>query len=220
MILLLFKIKALLRTLLVVALLRETAAFVAPFRGSRSSSVCSMTSTMEPPSFSPHYSQQDDNNPESIFLDKTFQLEEKEDHANCITELWLLPDHTVKVGQSDGPRTAYEEGSWSHEPHLYPPEYAFAMKLHRTFQTGYKGTDMGEFSFTVSRTYVGSLTEIGSVLGVEGFIYHNEDDDVGSPMGNVGFFSMIDTTSSEDDEEDEDNENGFGNNLFKILFSY
>jgi hypothetical protein len=146
-------------------------------------------------------------------LGKVFQLEENEDHANCITELWLLDDHTVHVGQSDGPLTASVEGNWSYEPHLYPPEYAFAMKLHRTFKTGYKGTDMGEFSFTVSRTYVGSLIEIGSVLGVEGSIYHNEDGDSDSPMGNVGFFSMIDTTPSEDEMGDEDSgEDGFGNN--------
>ncbi|KAL3910038.1 MAG: hypothetical protein SGARI_002313, partial [Bacillariaceae sp.] len=79
------------------------------------------------------------------------------------------------------------------------------MKLFRDYKTGYKGTDMGEFSFTVSRTFVGSLTEIGTVLGMEGAMYHNDEVDTdsltSSLMGQVGFFSMIDTTPSEEDED-------------------
>jgi hypothetical protein len=168
-----------------------------------------LQSTTQPPQ---HQSLSNNDIERESLMGRRFQLEEKEDRANCITELLLNSDHTVAVGQSDGPLFTIATGSWSFDQELFPLDVAFAMTLDRTFKAGYKGTDMGEFTFVVSRTYVGSLTQVGGVIAVEGSIYKDPDEeDDGTTtttaiMGRVGFFSMIDTTPTKDEEEDDDDD--------------
>mmetsp|Transcript_11395 Transcript_11395/g.20129 ORF Transcript_11395/g.20129 Transcript_11395/m.20129 type:complete len:187 (-) Transcript_11395:138-698(-) len=138
---------------------------------------------------------------------KRFQLEEQEeDQYRCITELCLLPDHTLQVGNSDGPRFASASGTWKY----VEDGSALSITLHRTFRTGHSGTDMGEFSFIVSRELVGELTHVGSALAiVAGDIYssvsYNDNDEIqllASSAIRLGFFSMIDTTPQQEPEDD------------------
>jgi hypothetical protein len=165
------------------------------------------------------------NQEEEQFFNKQFQLEEQEDRNMCITELTLLEDHTVLFGQSDGPlfNGTSSFGTWSYDGRSFPSSAAFAMKLHRVYNTGSSSTDMGEFTFTVTRVYVGELMHVGgTTLGVEGSIYDIPDDledeetgaaadstltallGISSTAKRVGFFCIIDTTPTQDDEDDED----------------
>ncbi|KAG7355194.1 hypothetical protein IV203_004550 [Nitzschia inconspicua] len=143
-----------------------------------------------------------------LLIGRPFQLEEKEDSANCITEIVLQSDHTIYVGQSDGPLFQKAVGSWSYDQEAFPSDVAFAMKLYRTYKAGYKGSDMGEFSFVVSRIFVGYLTQVGHAIAIEGSIYNDDDEEDATILGardgrmaRVGFFSMIDTTPSKEDQE-------------------
>ena len=69
------------------------------------------------------------------------------------------------------------------------------MKLARTFISGSdneKNTNIGEFNYSVERTYVGNIQLVGgSLLAVNGEIL-----DIDEIFGDrrVGFFNMLDTT--------------------------
>ena len=71
----------------------------------------------------------------------------------------------------------------------------FTMKLTRTFISGSdneKNTNIGEFNYSVERTYAGNIQLVGgSLLAVNGEIL-----DIDEIFGDrrVGFFNMIDTT--------------------------
>ena len=163
---------------------------------------------------------------EQPLVSRRYQLEEQEDRNNCITEVLLLEDHTVVIGQSDGPLFDLEKsyGIWSYNSQEFTEDIAYAMKVCRTYNTGSKRSDMGEFSFSVCRVYIGEVVNVGNVLGVEGSIYEipddeNDDDDlytdsndsslrsllgISSTAKRVGFFSMIDTTPQDDEEDGDD----------------
>jgi hypothetical protein len=70
----------------------------------------------------------------------------------------------------------------------------FKMTLMREYESGQetkRGTDMGEFKFSVERTFTGELGFVGECVAVTGAI-HSVDDTVGDRE--VGFFNLIDTT--------------------------
>jgi hypothetical protein len=114
-----------------------------------------------------------------------FQLEELEDRYSCVTEIFLKTDKTVDVFETDGPIPSESWGTWEQSGDF------FVLNFQRTFRTGRKGTDMGEFSYSVERSFVGEMTMVGGQLAVKGSI-HSVDDLVGDRQ--VGFFSMLDTT--------------------------
>jgi hypothetical protein len=163
---------------------------------------------------------------QELLIGRPFQLEEKEDHANCVTEIVLHSDHTITIGQSDGPLFQQAVGSWSFDQESFPSDVAFAMKLQRTYKAGYKGSDMGEFSFVVTRTFVGALTQVGHAVAVEGSIYNDGGDEseifdgLRSGMGRVGFFSMIDTTPTKEEEENDEKQNPRPNFMMRTSTSF
>jgi hypothetical protein len=172
------------------------------------------------------------NDVELALANRRYQLEEQEDIQLCLTEIRLLGDHSLVMGQSDGPIFDADEsyGIWSYNDVSFSSEVAFAMKLRRVYKYNSRSSSssslfgMGEFSFTVCRVYVGELIQVGNVVGVEGSIYElpeedeEEEDDIAtsndlrtllgitSTSKRVGFFSMIDTTPSSQEEDDEDDE--------------
>jgi hypothetical protein len=133
----------------------------------------------------------------------SFQLEEMEDQDTCSTEITLLPDGTVQVGETDGPLFVSASGTWSVDPTNPQGAFAFEMKLARQFEAGHEAssfTDIGEFSFTVERWYVGDINRVGERLAVSGSIHAMEDLEVfgASPPSDlaVGYFNMIDANDS------------------------
>jgi hypothetical protein len=117
---------------------------------------------------------------------RSFQLEENEGGNTCITEVFLAEDYTLQVGDTDGPLPAKTLGSW-----ILRDDGLFAMNICRTFNTGYSGSDLGEFSFVVERDFSGHVTKVGSLLALEGSS-HIPDDLLGDVK--VGYFSMLDVT--------------------------
>ena len=122
--------------------------------------------------------------------DKYFQLDEREDKEESITEVLLKQNYAVEVGETDGPPPIESKGTWE----LIDGQ--FKMTIDRTFETG-EGkktgheSDMGVFAFTVKRTYTGTVSRIGERMSVDGII-HIIDDVLGDQE--VGYFSLIDTT--------------------------
>ena len=117
---------------------------------------------------------------------RCFQLEENEGSNSCITEIILADDFSLQVGTTDGPLPAKAGGTW-----MIREDGLFAMNLCRTFNTGYSGSDLGEFSFVVERDFAGQVTEVGELLALEGSA-HISDDLLGDAK--VGYFSMLDVT--------------------------
>jgi hypothetical protein len=125
---------------------------------------------------------------------KYFQLEENEDGYSAITEVFLSDeDNALLVGQTDGPIPTESQGTW-----MVREDGKFAMNLVRTFKTGRKGTDLGEFYFSVDRSFVGEVTTVGSCLAIGG-VAHSVDD-----LGDreVGYFAMIDTANMREDGQE------------------
>ena len=118
-----------------------------------------------------------------------------EDADTATTEVLLNVDHTVTVGETDGPLHKTAEGTWKEN------DQNFEMVLTRRFQAGREGmvfTDMGEFEFDVVRTFTGEMTMVGASAAVQGGI-HSSDEILGDQE--VGFFNMIDTTNERLEQE-------------------
>ena len=141
-----------------------------------------------------------------------FQLEELEDAESSTTDVLLNADRTVTLGQTNGPRFLSGRGTWSESVAGYKSDdqsspgtftRLFNLRLERTYlggnkkkegdaDWGYTDTNIGEFAYTVERTYAGECFIVGgSVFAMTGDII-----DVDEVFGDrrVGFFNMIDTT--------------------------
>jgi len=131
----------------------------------------------------------------SSIQERYFQLEELEDASSATTEIFLNADHTLSIGETDGPLFLKATGTWQQQADQ------FLMSLTRTYQGGTEKrevTSMGEFPFQVVRTFVGDVTSVGDLVSVSGKITSNDD-----VMGekNVGYFHLIDTTNDRLGEE-------------------
>lgn len=126
---------------------------------------------------------------------KHFQLEELEDSEKSTTDIILNSDYTVTVGRTDGPLITSSYGSWSDSGDQ--DKTFFDMKLSRTYVAGGDSKDdtaIGDFEYTVERTFKGEATLVGgSLIAMEGVVL-----DVDEIFGTreVGFFNMIDTTEA------------------------
>jgi len=116
---------------------------------------------------------------------KYYQLEEKEDKESCTTELFLLEDGRIEFGATDGPVWSEASGHWE----VIPGTDDFRMDIRRKYNTGQKGSDMGEFSFEVSRSFVGTMIEIGESVAIDGVM---KAEDLGGDDTEIGYFNMID----------------------------
>jgi len=143
----------------------------------------------------------------SLANSKYFQLEEMEDQECCTTEVYLADDGSVRVSttQTDGPPPSSASGTWEEREGSSSGDTEgeesspFRMMIARTFGTGVGiGADSG--SFTVERTFRGSLAKVGDAVSITGSM-HILDDIRGEI--DVGFFSMIDTTDARDYEKEE-----------------
>lgn len=120
---------------------------------------------------------------------KFFNLEELEDKDTAITEIFLHEDGRVDFFETDGPIPLSAEGKWElngEELNLF---------ITRKFEAGKeesKDTDMGEFDYTVDRSYVGRMSKVGGLLAFEGDMHDVGDN---NQDRKVGFFEMIDTTA-------------------------
>ena len=120
-----------------------------------------------------------------------------EDKDTRITEVYLNANGSATLGKTDGPVFTQAQGSWNKQGNT------FKMTLVRTYEAGKEkgtATDMGEFTFSVERTYTGDLSMVGGKTAMSGIIH--QIDDVGSDR-EVGFFNMIDTTKERLGEKDE-----------------
>lgn len=149
---------------------------------------------------------------EKEFSGRYWQLEELEDREASRTEIFLSEDKTVKVGMTDGPLPDSIKGTWS----IDDENETFEMTIERKYQAGQTNakdpTAIGEFSFSVSRTYKGELTQVGGYNAVMGSMEIPHDT-----WGKVdcGYFNIIDTSeerekwnvSSELEQEQQDEEN-------------
>jgi len=115
-----------------------------------------------------------------------------EDQDTCTTELFLKDDHTIEFGQTDGPVYLDATGTWN----VPPGTDDYTMVIKRTYGSGSDGRDMGEFTYKVTRTYIGEMTNVGASVGITG-VAHTLGPSV---EGNqeVGFFNMIDGTDERD----------------------
>ncbi|KAL3934549.1 MAG: hypothetical protein SGBAC_009753, partial [Bacillariaceae sp.] len=121
---------------------------------------------------------------------REFQLEEKEDKDVEQTRIWLNPDGTVTLQDTDGPQFINYQGRWSM---IDEEGYPFRMLLDRVYGGGMKAahaTSMGEFDYTVRREFVGDLNMIGSTVNVEGVVHLLDDN--GAQGFEVGYFALID----------------------------
>lgn len=108
-----------------------------------------------------------------------YQLEELEDAEASTTDIFLNADNTVIIGESDGPLCTSSSGKWSDFAPSDSGAATFEMVLTRTFITGSEkgksvnsaNTAIGEFEYTVVRTYRGEVSMVGgSVLTMNGEI--------------------------------------------------
>ena len=144
-------------------------------------------------------------------IGKYFQMEEMEDREACTTEVILNPNSTVTTLETNGPIHIAANGMWK----LDKLTGDFIMTLHRTYEAGRDSkisTDVGVFTFTTVRKFIGRLYNIGIKQGISGNIYDVtsgalednssladlDDTTPVTELRKVGFFEMIDTTLSED----------------------
>ena len=126
---------------------------------------------MKPSAKSLHYSmpgaepQEASAIPPPPVFSKYFQLEEKEDNEDSTTELFLWGNGDVHVGETDGPPPIRASGHWTQDGNK------FEMVIKRTFDAGKDGTDMGNFSFSVERGFVGTVSSIGPATLIEGAMH-------------------------------------------------
>ena len=114
-----------------------------------------------------------------------------------MTEIRLNADNSVTIGETDGPLFTAATGTWS------ATAETLTMTLSRTYSAGSESavaTDMGEFSFTVDRTFTGNLYMVGAKLAVEGSVHaldeHGDNE--------VGYFEMIDVTKEREGLKDDE----------------
>jgi hypothetical protein len=120
--------------------------------------------------------------------EKFYQLEEMEDASTCTTELYLKLDHSIEFGQTDGPVYLDAFGEWN----VKPGTDDYTMVIKRIYGTGSDGRDMGEFTYELSRTYVGEMTQVGESVAITGIAHTLGPRIAGNQE--VGFFNMIDAT--------------------------
>lgn len=111
-----------------------------------------------------------------------------EDKETCTTELFLNTDRTITFGESNGPLAAASVGEWQ----VKTGTNDFTMKIVRSFNSGQSNTDMGEFNFEVTRTYVGDMTMVGACVGITGVTFSAAP--FGEEKQEVGYFNMIDSS--------------------------
>ena len=97
---------------------------------------------------------------------KFFQLEELEDRDTCTTEIFLSADGRVMLTETDGPPPTSTTGSWERVGNK-----DFKMTLLRSFGGGSSSTDMGEFAFTVERTFTGEFSVVGESVHISGSVH-------------------------------------------------
>lgn len=97
---------------------------------------------------------------------KFYQLEEKEDKESSTTEIFLSSDGTVTLAETDGPPPLRSFGTWSQNGDN------FEMQIKKTFGTGQKGRDVGEFEYEVARGFVGVMTTVGGLVSVDGAMHY------------------------------------------------
>jgi hypothetical protein len=120
-------------------------------------------------------------------VERYFQFEEKEDSETRMSGILLHANQTISLLVSDIPCHKETSGTWEQDD-----KGRFFMTLNRSFSAGRKEiseTDMGQFIFSMERSYTGVLTFVGSRIAVDGFV-HIQDELFGDEK--VGFFSMID----------------------------
>mmetsp|Transcript_7876 Transcript_7876/g.18221 ORF Transcript_7876/g.18221 Transcript_7876/m.18221 type:complete len:134 (+) Transcript_7876:390-791(+) len=115
-----------------------------------------------------------------------------ENDEDCFTEVHLRKDHSVECGVTDGPIPEECRGVWN--------EYAdgtFKMELTRKFvaEQNEEGSDMGDFSFQVKRTFVGDKEKVGEKAAMEGSM-HDVDEILGDRV--VGYFNLIESSEEQD----------------------
>lgn len=120
--------------------------------------------------------------------DKYYQLEEMEDRDTCTTELFLRADGVVEFGDTDGPKYLAAAGTWS----VPPGTNDYNMVITRVFSAGREESDMGEFTFEITKTYRGDMTKVGASVGVTGVMCTS--DVIDNSEIEVGYFNMIDAT--------------------------
>lgn len=126
-----------------------------------------------------------------------------EDRDSCTTELYLKEDGVVLIGETDGPLWREATGVWM----IDPGTDDFTMRVTRHFQGGHDGSDMGEFRYTIERTFVGDMTAVGESVAITGVM--RALDALGGKELEVGFFNMIDGTDIRLDRR-EDARSGVG----------
>lgn len=133
----------------------------------------------------------------SVLAGKEFQLEEREDKDSENTLVFLNVDGSVTLHETDGPQFTASSGTWMIVDDEANP---FRLRLDRTFTGGLdrvNPTDIGEFDYTVSREFWGSVQVLaGDIAVIEGVI-HLMDGKDSSTIANheVGYFAMLDSTS-------------------------
>jgi len=133
----------------------------------------------------------------SLVVGRYYQLEEMEDREDCTTQVFLSPDGSVAFGRTDGPPHHSATGSWECDEEK---SGTFTMVVDRVYKTGLpskKSTDMGDFTFVVSRRFRGGVERVGERVAVEGRM---ERTDNGEFLCEVGVFSLIDIGEWADEE--------------------
>lgn len=135
-----------------------------------------------------------------------------EDKETCTTEIFLANDGSVDVSiiQTDGPLPVAASGTWEERQESGGDDgregkegeedsQPFRMTIARTFEPGV-GVFSDGSSFTVERTFRGTMSQVGECVSISGSMYILDDtrDDT-----QVGYFSMIDTTDAKDLTEEE-----------------
>jgi hypothetical protein len=120
-----------------------------------------------------------------------------EDRENCTTELFLKEDGQVLIGETDGPLWREATGVWM----IDVGTDDFTMRITRHYQGGHEGSDMGEFKYSIERTFVGDMTAVGESVAITGLM-RALDVLTGKEL-EVGFFNMIDGTDVRLDKRDD-----------------
>ena len=122
--------------------------------------------------------------------DRSFQLQELEDSATCVSALYLKSDGSLKVGQTDGPAPSSVEGNWKYNE----DEEELQIDLTRH----YKGDN---YTYEVQRYFIGHFdNKKDSDLAVfSGKIFRDSATDF-TPDEAVGYFEMIIATDDLPDE--------------------
>lgn len=126
----------------------------------------------------------------AAIVDRSYQLEEREDENECVSALYLRSDGTVAHGRTDGPQPDAVDGAWLYNE----AEREIVVELCRHFKEG-------EVSFSVSRVMRGHLDvkdDDGYCL-FSGNIYQDTKD-IDTSKSAVGVFSMVEATDDLPDQ--------------------